>query len=93
MVRVDQAAADRAMAWRVRDALASHPLLGGCTAEINITATADGVTLTGWIADERLSSVVYRLAVRAAGKRPVHTCLQRALTKNIQGACLSITER
>ena len=93
MVRVDRTTIDKATAWRVRDALASHPLLGGCTARINIVATADNVILTGWVSDEKLTQIVSRLTLRAAGNRPVHVCLQTSLTQNIHDACLSITER
>ena len=93
MVRVDQATVDKKTAWRIRDALASHPLLGGCTARIDIVVSADDVLLTGWVSDEKLTQTVSRLAVRAAGKRPVLIQLQTSLTKNIHDACLAITER
>jgi len=76
MVRVQQGTIDKATAWRIRDALASHPLLGGCTAQINIVAGADGVVLTGWTSDDELKQVASRLALRAAGKRPVQLALQ-----------------
>ena len=92
MVRVDRTTVDKAVAWRIRDALASHPSLGGCTARINIIANGDDVTLSGWIADEKLIQVISLLARRAAGKRPVHLHLQTSLTKNIHDACLTITE-
>lgn len=76
MVRVDHTTVDKATAWRIRDALASHPLLGGCTAQINIAAGSDGVLLTGWTSDDELKQIASRLALRAAGKRPVHLALQ-----------------
>jgi len=93
MVKVDQTTTDRATAWRIRDALASHPLLGGCTARINIVASSDDITLSGWVSDEKLTQIVALLARRSAGKRPVHLRLKTSLTKNIHSACLSITER
>lgn len=93
MVRVDHTTVDKAVAWRIRDALASHPSLGGCTARINIIAGADDVILIGWVSDEKLTQIVARLAQRAAGKRPVQLQLQTPLTKNIHDACSVITER
>jgi hypothetical protein len=76
MVRVSQGAADRVTAWRVRDALAVHPLLGGATAQIDILADFDVVTLQGWTLDDQVQQVALRLARRAAGVRPVQVHLQ-----------------
>ena len=53
MVRVELNAAAPDIAWRVRDALASHPLLGGATAQITIVANHRGVILEGWAVDEQ----------------------------------------
>ncbi|RIK55393.1 MAG: hypothetical protein DCC57_05445 [Chloroflexi bacterium] len=76
MVRVSQGAADRATAWRVRDALAAHPLLGGSTAQISIQANFEAVTLDGWALDDQVQQLALRLAVRAAGRYPVHMQLR-----------------
>lgn len=71
MVRVSQQGNDRATAWRVRDLLAGHPLLGGATAQIVIVAEADQVLIEGWTVDERVRTLAVRLAQRAAGRRAV----------------------
>jgi hypothetical protein len=69
MVRVDLMTTDKITAWRIRDAMACHPLLGGCTAQISIDANYEHVTLSGWTSDERLSEIALRLAQNAAGRR------------------------
>jgi osmotically-inducible protein OsmY len=71
MIRVSPSTVDQATAWRVRDAMARHPLLGGAIAEIHITACRDVVTLEGWVLDEGLQELATRIAMRAAGSRPV----------------------
>lgn len=71
MVRVNGMTTDKATAWRIRDALAAHPLLGGVTAQISVAAGPDGVVLTGWTSDEALLEMAARLAARAAGRRPI----------------------
>jgi hypothetical protein len=71
MVRVALNLADPAIAWRVRDALASHPLLGGATAQITVTACHHGLILEGWTVDERVTQLAIRLARRAAGHCPI----------------------
>jgi hypothetical protein len=76
MVRVSHGVSDPILAWRVRDALANHPVLGGATTQINIVASNDGVILEGWTLDEELQQVALRLALRAAGRRPVQTHLR-----------------
>ena len=76
MVRVSLGASDPITAWRVRDALAVHPLLGGATAQINIVASHELVILEGWAMDEALQTVALRLALRAAGRRSVQTRLR-----------------
>lgn len=76
MVRVSLGASDPITAWRVRDALATHPLLGGATAQISIVASHDLVVLEGWTLDEALQTVALRLALRAAGRRPVQARLR-----------------
>ena len=68
MVRVAINAADPAVAWRVRDALASHPLLGGATAQITVVAHHNCVVLEGWTVDEQVKQLAIRLARRAAGR-------------------------
>jgi osmotically-inducible protein OsmY len=76
MVRVSKVASDSATAWRIRDALAMHPLLGGATAHIHVTADYGSITLDGWVMDEDLNALAVRLALRAAGGRPVQPRLQ-----------------
>jgi hypothetical protein len=76
MVRVELNAAAPAIAWRVRDALASHPLLGGATAQITVVASTYGVILEGWTVDEQVSQLAIRLAHRAAGHCPVQVRIQ-----------------
>jgi len=75
MVKVNHHTTDRVVAWRVRDALAAHPLLGSATAQIQIIANYEGVVLEGWVLDERLIQLAIRLAKGAAGKR----CIQARL--------------
>lgn len=71
MVKVHIATTDEAAAWRVRDALASHPLLGGATAQISVTVGKYGVMLDGWALNEHAIQLAVHLACRAAGQRPV----------------------
>ena len=71
MVRVHPTTTDKITAWRVRDALACHPLLGGATAQISVSAGIENVILTGWTLDERLMQEAQHLARRAAGRRVV----------------------
>ncbi|MCC6457443.1 MAG: BON domain-containing protein [Caldilineaceae bacterium] len=68
MVRVAMNAADPNTAWRVRDALASHPLLGGATAQITVVASHHCVVLEGWTVDDEVKQLAMRLARRAAGQ-------------------------
>ena len=68
MVRVAINVADAATAWRVRDALASHPLLGGATAQITVIASPHCVVLEGWTVDDQVKQLATRLARRAAGR-------------------------
>lgn len=90
MVKVDHHTTDQIVAWRVRDALAAHPLLGGATAQIHVIAGYDEVILTGWAVDESVIQLAVRLTRRVAGKRAVQPELQiyrrtanKALTKRI----------
>ncbi|MCB0065173.1 MAG: BON domain-containing protein [Caldilineaceae bacterium] len=76
MVRVDQNTTDRIVAWRVRDALAAHPLLGGHLAKIHVIAGYEGVVLEGWAQDEQVARLAVKLARRAAGARTIQTNLQ-----------------
>lgn len=71
MVRVSTGTSDRVTAWRIRDALAMHPLLGGSTAQIQVSATYERVVLEGWTLDEELTQLAIRLALQAAGRRSV----------------------
>lgn len=76
MVRVAINAADPDTAWRVRDALASHPLLGGATAQITVVANHHSVVLEGWTVDDQVRQLAIRLARRAAGRCVVQMRLQ-----------------
>jgi osmotically-inducible protein OsmY len=76
MVRVDQNTTDRIVAWRVRDALAAHPLLGGHMAQITVVASYEGVVLDGWAQDEDVLRLAVKLARRAAGARSIQANLQ-----------------
>jgi osmotically-inducible protein OsmY len=71
MIRVSPSTIDQATAWRVRDALARHPLLGGAIVQIQINACRNVVTLEGWVLDEGLQQLATHIAMRAAGSRPV----------------------
>lgn len=71
MVRVEINATNPDTAWRVRDALASHPLLGGATAHITIIASHHCVVVEGWTVDDQVKQLAVRLARRAAGRCPV----------------------
>ena len=90
MVKVHHQTTDQIVAWRVRDALAAPPLLGGATAQIHIIAGYEEVILIGWAVDEAVIQLALRLTRRVAGKRNVQDDLQlcrqaanRALTKRI----------
>jgi hypothetical protein len=78
MVRVAMNAANPDTAWRVRDALASHPLLGGATAQITVVASHHCVVLEGWTVDDEVKQLAMRLARRAAG----HCVVQLRLTSH-----------
>jgi osmotically-inducible protein OsmY len=67
---------DHAAAWRVRDALAAHPLLAGATAYIRVSAGSQGILLEGWVLNERSARLALHLACRAAGQRSVRPNLQ-----------------
>lgn len=86
MVIVHTKTTDHAAAWRVRDALAAHPLLAGALALIKVRATAQGIVLEGWVSHERAIPLAMHLACRVAGQRSVcpnlHT--QAANTKLAQ---------
>ena len=77
MVKVHHQTTDQIVAWRVRDALAAHPLLGGATAQIHIIAGYEEVILIGWAVDEAVIQLALRLTRRVAGKRSVQGELQR----------------
>jgi osmotically-inducible protein OsmY len=71
MICVSPSTIDQATAWRVRDAMARHPLLGGAIVQIQIEACRDAVTLEGWVLDEGLQQLAIQIARRAAGSRVV----------------------
>jgi hypothetical protein len=75
MVRVACNGANPDTAWRVRDALASHPLLGGATAQITVVACHHGLRLEGWTVDDQVRQLAIRLARRAAGRCPLQSSL------------------
>jgi osmotically-inducible protein OsmY len=76
MVRVSAVAPDLGTAWRIRDTMAAHPLLGGATAQIEVSASHECVTLDGWTLDEGLIKVAEKLAKPVAGKRSVENRIQ-----------------
>jgi BON domain len=76
MVTVHTPTRDCATAWRVRDALAAHPLLAGACVAIRISASPAGILLEGWVPDERIRQLALRLAQRSAGQRAVQCTLQ-----------------
>lgn len=80
---------DPVIAWRVRDALAAHPLLGGATAQIQIIASYEGIILAGWVLDDQIVQLAIRLAQRAAGKR----CIQAQLQTHSAPLCDSFVAR
>jgi hypothetical protein len=90
MVKVHHHTTDQIVAWRVRDALAAHPLLGGATAQIHIIASYEEVILVGWAVDDTVIQLALRLTRQVAWKRSVQEELQicrqlanTALTKRI----------
>jgi len=87
MVHIEANPRDPAAAWRVRDALAAHPLLGGATAHIKIRAGRDVIILEGWAIDEAVRALAVRLAQRAAGRRTV----QVRLIYGVAGSTLATT--
>ncbi len=76
MVKVDATTTDRATAWRVRDALAAHPLLGGATAQIRVIVNRQAIVLDGWALNEQAVQLAARLACRVAGQRTVQLKLE-----------------
>jgi len=75
MVRVDATTSDQSTAWRVRDSLASHPVLGGGAASISVIANHNSVVLEGWAMDESVVGLAIKLAGRAAARRAISTRL------------------
>ena len=88
MVRVHGTTTDKITAWRIRDLLACHPLLGGAAADIHVTAHYDEVVLVGWIADEGLSAAAARLARGTAGRRTVDLQLRIGRHAHLRNAAL-----
>lgn len=76
MVRVSAATTDPITAWRIRDAMAAHPLLGGATGQIEVCAGHECVVLEGWTLDEGLIRMAEKLAKQVAGKRTVENRLR-----------------
>ena len=71
MVKVSYCTSDQMTAWRIRDVLAAHPLLGGATAHIDVTASHERIVLEGWTIDEELRKSAVALAIQVAGRRAV----------------------
>lgn len=88
MVVIHPTTRDCATAWRVRDALAAHPLLGGATVSIRISAGPTVVLLEGWVQDERILQLALRLAQRSAGQRTVKNGLQAQTANKKLAECL-----
>jgi hypothetical protein len=59
------------LAWRVRDALARHPLLGGSTANITVVASREAILLQGWVLDDGVHRLAVQIAARTAGPHVV----------------------
>ena len=75
MVRVATHTSDSSTAWRIRDSLAAHPLLGGGSADICVAANRSGVVLEGWAIDREVNELALKMALRAAGRQAVSTHL------------------
>ena len=71
MVRVAATTSDPRTAWRVRDTLAAHPMLGGGMANIRVAVDHSRVVLEGWTMDAGIYDLAIRLAARSAGHRAV----------------------
>ena len=87
MVRVAAHTSDYSTAWRIRDSLAAHPLLGGGAANIRVTADHSGVVLEGWAMDNAVYDLALRMALRAAGRRAVSTQLTVQGCPNLSRYC------
>lgn len=88
MVIIHPTTLDCATAWRVRDALATHPLLAGATVALRISAGSTGVLLEGWVQDERTLQLALRLAQRSAGQRIVRSSVQAHPANTKLAQCL-----
>jgi hypothetical protein len=88
MVVIHPTTRDCATAWRVRDALAAHPLLAGATVAIRISAGPAAVVLEGWVQDERILQLAVRLAQRSAGQRAVQSTLRPQSANKKLAQCL-----
>lgn len=84
MVRVAAATPDQITAWRIRDSLASHPVLGGGTANIRVLADYNHVVLEGWAMDATVHDLALKIASRSAGRRAVST---RVVVQNCRNLC------
>ncbi|MCB0097001.1 MAG: hypothetical protein KDE46_14830 [Caldilineaceae bacterium] len=70
MVKVSNNAAEKMVAWRVRDAMARHPSLNSASARIDVRTERNEagqlvVVLHGWTLDEQLHRLAFRLAMNA----------------------------
>lgn len=88
MVRVHALTTDKITAWRIRDLLATHPLLGSAAAQIDVQSDHETVILTGWAADAHLLQLVEQLATNAAGRRTlsmqIHCgCITKSMRTNV----------
>jgi hypothetical protein len=84
MVKVSKVVTDPVTAWRIRDALATHPLLGGALAQIYVNAGYETILLEGWVFDEEVRHLALRLALRSAGRRAVEIRLR--LRRSVHGS-------
>ncbi len=85
MVHVAAATSDHVTAWRVRDSLASHPMLGGGTADIRVLADYTHVVLEGWAMDAAVHDLAMKMASRSAGRRAVSTHMT---VENCRSQCI-----
>lgn len=76
MVKVHLTTTDPITAWRIRDVLACHPLLGSAGAHIQVEANHETIVLRGWAVDAQLLGIAQRLAQGSAGRRAVQLQLE-----------------
>lgn len=61
--------------------MATHPLLGGATAQIDVIVAYECVILEGWTLDEGLIDVAGRIARRVVGNRSLENRIRAGAFK------------